>query len=98
MKNINSVVLAMCLAFGAGSVFAQDSGMAKDSMSHDAMTQTGNAHDGMKKASMAHNAMKSGTMSKDNMAKNAMPMEAKSSDAMKDSMSHDTSGDNSAQH
>ena len=30
MKNVNSVVFALCLALGAGSVFAQESGMAKD--------------------------------------------------------------------
>ena len=93
MKNVNSILFAMCLALGAGSVFAQDSGMAKDTMSHDKMTQTGNAHDGMKKDAMGHDMMKKGAMSKDHMAK-----DAKSSDAMKDNMSHGTMGNGDSQH
>jgi pentapeptide MXKDX repeat protein len=93
MKNVNSVMLVMCLALGAGSVFAQDSGMAKDSM-----TQTNKGHDDMKKDAMRHDAMKKGAMSKDSMAKDGMSKDDKSSGAMKDNMSHDTAGNNSSQH
>lgn len=84
MKNVNSVVLAMCLALAAGGAFAQDNnGMAKDSMSQDQMSQNGNAHDDMKKNAMGHDMMKKDAMSKDSMDKGAMAKDA-SSHAMKD--------------
>jgi len=96
MKNVNSAVFAMCLVLGAGSAFAQDSGMAKDTMSHDQTTQ---AHDGMKKNAMGHDAMKMGTMPKGNMAKGAMSKDPKSGDMMKkDNMSQNAMGNDSTQH
>jgi pentapeptide MXKDX repeat protein len=38
MKKLTTVVLSMCLAVGAASVFAADT-MSNDSMSKDAMSQ-----------------------------------------------------------
>ena len=72
MKNVNSIMLGMCLVFGAGSVFAQDSGRVPDSMGHVQTVPPAKAHDGMKKSSMGHDAMKMHTMSKDHMAKDGM--------------------------
>jgi pentapeptide MXKDX repeat protein len=98
MKNATSAVLAMCLALAAGSVFAQDSTMAKDNMSQDSMSHTSKAHDGMKKDGMDHAMMKKDAMSKDKMANGTMTKDANSSDAMKNDTSHDSMANGSAQH
>ncbi|HUN97171.1 MAG TPA: pentapeptide MXKDX repeat protein [Bradyrhizobium sp.] len=93
MKNVHSVVVAMCLVLGAGSVFAQDNGMPKGTMSHDETTQ---AHDGMKKNAMGHDAMKMDTMSKGHMAKGTM---SKGGHMMKKSnMSQNAMPNDGAQH
>ena len=93
MKNLNSVAIALCLVLGAGSVVAQDSGMAKDAMSHD------QAHDGMKKTAMTNDSMKMDAMSKGNMAKSAMTKGSKSDGMMKkDKANKDAMENGSPQH
>ncbi|HKT26676.1 hypothetical protein [Dyella sp.] len=93
MKNVNSVVLALCLVVSAGSVFAQENQMGQDARTHDETTQT---NDGMKKKPMPHDMMKMGTMHKGKMMKGAMP---KGSDMMKgDKASPAATGDESSQH
>lgn len=87
MKNVNSVMLAMCLVLGAGNALAQDSGMAKDTMGHDETTQAGKMHDGMKKNAMGHGAMKMDKMSKDSKSSHMM----KKDDASQSTMRNDGS-------
>ncbi|AFY19123.1 hypothetical protein PputUW4_01918 [Pseudomonas sp. UW4] len=78
MKKLTTVVLSMCLAVGAASVFAADT-MSNDSMSKDSMSKDAMKKDAMKKTdSMSKDAMSKGSMSKDSMKKDAM-----SKDAMK---------------
>lgn len=84
MKNVITLVLAMCLALGAGGVFAQGNTMTKGAMSHDETTQT---HDGMKKNAMKHDAMKMDTMSKGSKSSHMM----KKDNAGQNSMPHDGS-------
>jgi len=98
MKNVGIVMFSLCMALATSSVFAQDSSMPKDTMSHDAMAKTDTMHSDMKKNAMAHDAMKKGAMSNDTMAKTAMTKNAKGGDAMKGGMSHDTKGDDSTRH
>jgi pentapeptide MXKDX repeat protein len=94
MKNVNSIVLGVCLVFGAGSVVAQDNGKVPDSMGHDQTIPTAKAHDGMKKGAMGHDAMKMHTMSKDHMAKDGMSKDAKDDMMKKD----DAMGNGGSQH
>lgn len=49
MKKLTTVVLSLCLAVGAGSVFAADT-MSHDSMSKDSMSKDAMKKDGMKKS------------------------------------------------
>jgi len=87
MKNLNSALLAICLVLGAGSVFAQDNGMAKD---------TAQTHDGMKKNAMGHDTMKMDTMSKGHMAKGTMPKDGPM--MKKDSANHNAMPNDGARH
>jgi pentapeptide MXKDX repeat protein len=98
MKNVNTVMMALCMAFAASSVLAQDNSTAKDTMSHDAMKQTDAMHSDMKKDTMAHDTMKKDTMSNGATAKTTMTKDGMSSDTMKDGVSHDSMGNDSAQH
>jgi len=94
MKNVNAVVLALCLVLGAGSVFAQENQMGQDARNHDETTQ---AHDGMKKNAMAHDTMKMDSMHKGKMAKGTMSKDAKG--MMKDDKASPAAmGDESSQH
>jgi pentapeptide MXKDX repeat protein len=95
MKNVNAVVLALCLVLGAGSVFAQENQMGQDARNHD---ETAQAHDGMKKNAMTHDAMKMDTMHKGKMAKGAMPKDAKDSMMKDDKASPAAMGDEGSQH
>jgi pentapeptide MXKDX repeat protein len=79
MKNVNSLVLAMCLALGAGSVFAQGNEMTKGAMNHDETTQP---HDGMKKNAMKHDAMKMDTISKGSKSSHMMKKDGMSQNSM----------------
>lgn len=79
MKNVNSLVCAMCMALAAGSAFAQGNTMTKTSMSHDETMQT---HDGMKKSGMKHKAMKMDTMSKGSKSGHMMKKGNASQDPM----------------
>jgi pentapeptide MXKDX repeat protein len=76
MKKLTTVVLSMCLAVGAASMFAADTmsndSMSKDSMSKDAMSKDTMKKDAMTKDSMSKDAMSKDTMKKDSMSKDAM--------------------------
>jgi len=71
MKKLTTVVLSMCLAVGAASVFAADT-MSNDSMSKDSMSKDAMSKDSMKKDAMSKDAMKKDAMSKDSMSKDGM--------------------------
>ena len=75
MKKLTTVVLSMCLAVGAASVFAADT-MSNDSMSKDAMSKDAMKRDTTSKDAMSKDAMKKDAMSKDAMSKDAMKHKA----------------------